>query len=364
MTNTHGIDHHKLMMHPARVGLWKQSRMEWERVKGIFPIYMEVSPTGACNHRCVFCGLDYMKYRAVSLPADIMADRFHEMASCGVKSIMLAGEGEPLLHRQITDLITSAVNAGLDVAVTSNGVLMNAEFSDACLGLLKWIKISFNAGMPATYAALHRTKESDFFKVVQNLKDAVILRNRIRRPVTIGLQMLLLPENASEIEGLAKMARDDIGADYLVIKPYSQHLHSLTKQYYGITYETYLDMEERLSRLSTDNFSMIFRASAMKRSDAQKTYHRCLSTPVFWGYIQSDGSVYTCSAHLGDQRFRVGNLLEKPFREIWEGDARRDNFYFVKDHLDPTDCRINCRMDACNHYLWDLLHPDDHVNFI
>ena len=51
--NSYNIDGHKLNLHPERVSRWLQG-------ESIYPIYMEFSPSGTCNHRCVFCSMDFM----------------------------------------------------------------------------------------------------------------------------------------------------------------------------------------------------------------------------------------------------------------------------------------------------------------
>ena len=38
----------------------------------------EVSPAGACNHRCTFCALDYVGYRNRFLEADLLGARLDE----------------------------------------------------------------------------------------------------------------------------------------------------------------------------------------------------------------------------------------------------------------------------------------------
>ena len=115
------IDHHKLLFHVDRVSDWLKS----ER---IYPLYMEVSPAGSCNHRCVFCGLDFMGYQPRFLDADLLKTRLTEMGSLGLKSIMFAGEGEPFLHRRMVEIILHAKEqSGIDVAVTTNGVLMRSD---------------------------------------------------------------------------------------------------------------------------------------------------------------------------------------------------------------------------------------------
>ena len=62
MTDKYSIDSHKLMYHPERVTQWLQASNQWERIKEIYPIYMEISPMGACNHRCTFCSVDYLSH--------------------------------------------------------------------------------------------------------------------------------------------------------------------------------------------------------------------------------------------------------------------------------------------------------------
>ena len=358
------LDSHKLNFHPGRVAQWLEAGDDWEKQKRIAPIYVEVSPIGACNHRCVFCALDYMGYAPRKLDADRMAERLAEMGAAGVKSAMFAGEGEPLLHKGIVTMARAADAAGIDTAFTTNGVLLRGAVAEGLLPLASWIKISLGAGTPETYARIHRTNPADFAAVAQNLKAAVRRREEGGLAVTLGVQMLLLPENAAEAETLAKMCRDDLGVDYLVIKPYSQHKKSLTQTYAGIDYAGFLDLGQRLEALSNDRFRVVFRARTMQKYHQAKPYPVCQAVPFFWAYVASDGSLCSCSAWLGDERFSLGNLMEASFAEVWQGERRRRNLALVAGGLDVADCRANCRMDEVNIYLWGQKNPPAHVNFI
>jgi radical SAM protein with 4Fe4S-binding SPASM domain len=195
------------------------------------------------------------------------------------------------------------------------------------------------------------------------MKYADRLRRRKGYRAALGMQLVLLPENAGEVETLARRAKA-AGMDYLVVKPYSQHPQSKTEKYRDIRYAEYAKLAERLKKFSSPSFNVVFRLKTMEKWDsAAKRYGKCCALP-FWSYIDAGGNVWGCSMFLGKKEFLYGNVMEKSFRSIWEGEKRRRSLKMVAERLDTSKCRINCRMDEVNAYLWDLKHPPAHVNFI
>lgn len=361
------IDSHKLIYHPKWISNFLDVQDDWCRAKEIYPIYIEVSPVGACNHRCTFCAVDYIGYQARMLDADILIDRLNEMGSLGVKSIMYAGEGEPMLHKRIVDIVIATKKAGIDVSFTTNATVINDKFIHSALEHISWIKVSINAGTAKTYSKIHQTKEKDFFKVIENLKKTVDYKNKNKLTCTIGAQALLLPENANEIEELIKLCKYEIGLDYLVIKPYSQHLSSETTIYDNVDYKKYIHLGDNFKHYSDDNFELVFRSHTMKKyiEPSENRYKKCSATPFAWAYIMADGELYGCSAYLLDKRFAYGNIMKNSFKDVWQGEKRKENFFFVKNKLNIIECRKNCRMDEVNRYL-DRLQNNKvlHKNFI
>ena len=351
------IDGHKLMYHVPRVSDWLEG-------KPIYPIYVEISPAGACNHRCTFCAVDYIGYQTRYLDRDILKRCLTDMGEHGVKSVMYAGEGEPLLYKHLPEIILHTKEVGIDVSITTNAVALTEKFARETLPAITWIKASVNGGTPDTYAKIHQTKAIDFERVFANLARAVEIKRENGYQTAIGIQCLLLPENSNEVAGLAGRAKS-MGLDYLVLKPYSQHLMSETHMYEKVDYDEFKFLEEELDRFNGGGFNVVFRSRTMEKlKESQRHYTVCQATPFFWAYIMASGDVYGCSAYLEDERFCYGNINHSSFSEIWEGEKRMKSIDYVQHELDISECRKNCRMDEVNRYLWDIKNPKPHVNFI
>jgi len=362
MTDKYRIDGEKISLHPHRVVQWLDNKDEWETAKSIYPIYVEVSPIGGCNHSCSFCAVDTIleankiAKNIPKLDEEIMKSRLSEMASLGVKSIMMAGAGESLLNKAVPSMAEHAYKVGIDVAFTTNLTI----FKQDIVRHSTWIKVSLNAGTRESYAKIHDTKEKDWDKVWGNITEAVAFRNENNLPCSIGVQCVLLPENSNDMIALAKRCRD-YGVDYLVIKPYSQGLFSINTMV--IDYSKYGALEKELEALNTKHFHVVFRASSMKAVSESIPYTKCMATSFFWAYIAENGDVSACSAHLNDERFMIGNINQNTFKEIWEGEKRRECFEMMKNFNIAT-CRKSCRMNSVNMYLNDVVNGADHRNFI
>jgi radical SAM protein with 4Fe4S-binding SPASM domain len=350
------MDGQKLSYHVDRVA-------DWQRGENVYPVYIEMSPAGACNHRCRFCAKDFIGYQSRNLEWDMIRERLEEMGRLGVRSIMHAGEGEPLLNKHIVGIVQTGRAAGIDQAINTNGVLLTPDVAAQLLPHLEWLRVSLDAATADVHKSIHVTHGNDFDKIIHNLREAVRLKKENNWRCTLGFQMVLLPENRHQVKALAELARD-VGVDYLAVKPYSQNPHGIAHEFEEVNYENDLHMAAELEAYNTENFQVIFRVNAMKKWDtADRSYQRC-SAMAFWTYIDAGGSVWGCCNHHGDERFYLGCLYENSFQEIWEGEKRLQMMDWASNEFDISKCRINCRMDEVNRYLWSVKHPPNHVNFI
>ncbi|MDR1616096.1 MAG: SPASM domain-containing protein [Syntrophomonadaceae bacterium] len=73
------IDSHKLIFHPRRTA-------EWLSGSFTYPINAEIGLHGSCNHRCTFCGMDFLGYKNHVLNKEILLRNLREMYKKGLKS--------------------------------------------------------------------------------------------------------------------------------------------------------------------------------------------------------------------------------------------------------------------------------------
>ena len=352
MIDKYRIDSSKIMFHPKLVSEWLEADT-WEKAKKIYPPYWEITTSAACNHRCTFCSVDAIGYPAILMDEGILFERLGEAKKLGVKSVMYAGTGEPLAHKRINQIVSSAAFWELDQAFTTNGVLLDKlKHPEMC----SWIKVSLNAGTKESYAKIHQTDEKDWDKVWDNIRSLVGRKGNC----AVGVQCVVLPENYVEMATLAVMARDS-GVDYLVLKPYSQGTFSIVQR--QIDYKEMEDELQACKQFSTPSFQVIYRENAVKQESEEHHYHVCNATPFTWTYTLATGEMFACSAHLLDKRFSIGNINTQTFQEIWEGDERKRVWEMMKT-FDIGQCRKNCRQNQVNIYLDQLKNGIPHQNFI
>ena len=347
------IDSHKLIYHPDRVA-------QWLKGENIYPVEMEISPSGACNHRCIFCAVDYIGYQPNFLDKDIILRDIRSIAPKGLKSVLCSGEGEPLLNKNLPDIVNEIKACGVDVAMSTNGALFTRERLEACLSAFTWVRYSVAAFEETLYDQIQRGKPDDLARVKENLAAAVEVKRKNGLCTTLGVQCLLMPASAGQVVNMARELRE-IGVDYFTVKPYSQNLHSKNKQ--TINYDQLRWLENELKACATSDFAVHFRANAMDSVHHGKSYRRCLGLP-FMTHVDAKGNVWPCIAHIGTDEFCYGNIYEQTFEEIWEGARRKA----VVERLYAQDinkvCREACRLEQINKYLDELTHPAGHVNFI
>jgi|TARA_Y100000310_G_scaffold112175_1_gene110669 MoaA/NifB/PqqE/SkfB family radical SAM enzyme len=349
------IEGHKLMYHVDEVSRWLKGEI-------VAPPYVEIGLINSCNHNCVFCALDYLKNKGSAIDKDVLIDNLKDMAEFGVKSVMFAGEGEPLMYPYISEAVKKAKEFGLDIAITTNGSQLSEEKTKSILKYLSWIKFSIDAGTKEKHAKIHGCSEEDFPKLISNIKFACNYRKENHINCKIGCQMLLLRENINEVESLIRIVKE-AGVDYIVLKPYSQHPDSINKQWINLNeYDTHLINLSK--KYSTDAFQVIYRDITFKEIEKEGIEYEICYGINFITIIDALGNVVPCNLFHEKKEFYYGNINQNSFSDIWKGKGRNE---ILKKLYKKgcSGCRKGCRMNFVNKYLYSLKNKNiEHINFI
>jgi len=119
-------------------------------------------------------------------------------------------------------------------------------------------------------------KESYFDRVVQNLHDMVDVKAKGNSDVTIGMQMVLMPEYRDQIMPLASLGKE-IRPDYLVIKHCSDNEDGdlgVDDGPIAALYETLREAEA----LSDETYKVAIKWSKID-AGAKRDYQRCYGAP-------------------------------------------------------------------------------------
>jgi MoaA/NifB/PqqE/SkfB family radical SAM enzyme len=350
------LDSHKLHYHFDRVAQFAKSG-------DCAPIYMEVSPVGLCNHRCVFCAYDYIGYPNRKLDREKFMTFVKDIADAGLKSMLYAGEGEPLVHPNIGEFVAHTKSYGIDVGMFTNGQLLSEKLTQEILPSLTFIRFSFNGGTADNYAKIHEVKTSVFDKVVENIKYACDYRREHGLSVDIGAQFVLLPENIDYLMDAVRTLRL-CGVDYISIKPFVQQNEA---QHYQMNRQFTLDelheLIESSKKEEADSFKVLFRENAFEKY-GERDYCHCNGT-TFITVLNSAGELASCLPFWDNPEFVYGNIHEESFEAIWNGERRAKIKNFLENELDVKTCPPNCRPNAINSFLENILSRDiKHINFI
>lgn len=177
---------------------------------------LRLSVTDRCNYRCVYCrtGNEGAQYTELSIEDYLRMARI--LVSLGIEKIRLTG-GEPLLRPGLVEMVqelsrlrTAFGSDGmptewgepLDLALTTNGHLLEPLAGPLKDAGLSRVTVSMDAVEPETFAAITRVPRS-FERVLTGVRKAADVG---LRPVKINC-VLLRGFNDHQIEAFAEFSR-------------------------------------------------------------------------------------------------------------------------------------------------------------
>jgi MoaA/NifB/PqqE/SkfB family radical SAM enzyme len=343
--------------------LWHMDRvLEWQYGKRIVPLFIDIGVTKKCNAVCCYCYGRKQLMNGETIPSDILIKLFTDAPKLGVKAASLTGDGENTLHPAIYDAILAGKNNGLDIGLATNGIVINDEQNKVLCENLVWFRYNISAATQETYKSIHGVNQ--FYKVLHNIGESVKIKRQSNLPVTIGLQMVLVPQCIDDVIPLSQIAID-YGVDYFVVKQFSDPGEGIP-----ITYDQnqtdsnkWQSILQKAESMSNSLTQIIIKWPHLQRK-GKRQYDRCVDG-AFIFQISGNSKCYPCGYLFNNEEFCYGDLKKQSFEEI----ITSERYYKIIDKLRydfdvHTECKGSCRHDESNLFIWKLLHPPEHINFI
>jgi len=151
--------------------------------------------TRRCNLKCIHCyseseNVDYLG----ELKTDEVKSLIDDLASFGSPVILFSG-GEPLLRKDLYELIDYSVSKGIRAVISTNGTLITKDVARRLKDLnLSYVGVSLD-GLEETHDSIRRVKGS-FVRAISGI------RNSMEHGIKVGLRFTINRMNMAEIPGI------------------------------------------------------------------------------------------------------------------------------------------------------------------
>jgi cyclic pyranopterin phosphate synthase len=201
--------------------------------------YLRVSVTDKCNLRCVYCmpetGLPWLQRDEILQYGEIAAI-VRAAAAVGVRSIRLTG-GEPLVRPALNELVAmiSEVDGIDDIALSTNGVLLEDQLDGLCAAGLSRVNISLDTLRPDRFEAIARRPGLD--RVLRGIDAA------LERGLGVKINCVVLGgQNDDELADFAELTMHHaVAVRFIELMPVRENV--------DLQRDAYVSSEETLERI-------------------------------------------------------------------------------------------------------------------
>jgi len=315
---------YKILAHRDKIEAIK--RGEW-----IIPLYAVLQLSFACNQNCKSCAFaEWNKSNFIPdrIDAFKIVDR---LIDYGIMNFELSGGGEPTTLPYFNDLLKHILERGANFALLTNGYNLDDEAINLIAKNAIFCRISLETGDMNLYSRYKRVPHFMFSEVIGNIKKLL----KSKSPDT-EISLKFDVDKNLNYEQHIKASFDlacQLGVDLASFK--------------SMTGETELSDSEKieaeylLNKLIKDNHSKVkFINSIFYNRDVPKCWLNQLHT-----VIDGRGNVYLCCYYYRDDAHKredmcIGNILDKPFKDIWETDEHKNKIAGIN----PVNCaKFDCK---------------------
>lgn len=314
--------------------------------KPIPPIVVNFDLTNKCNYNCNFCMFanrkrtdqtgQWFREGNQDLPKGYALKLPKIWKEWGVKSVCLAGGGEPSIHPDCKEFIKECNKQGLELGFVTNGYLVNDEdWWKVVAKNCKFIGFSVDAGNEDDYSKSKGVPKGYFEKVLNNIVGVANAKRKFKTKVQIGFKYLLDEFNYNSIYKAAEIA-SQIGVNHFQFRP---AIDPNYKFFQGKIDMIWGQIEAAQKDFENKNFK-VFGVKHKFNKDLSKKhcFNKCRANMLTTTWC-ANGKVYMCTDTRGNPWSYLVDHYPDPMKVI--------EYWGSKDHLEKVSRIDHKNCDRC-----------------
>jgi len=304
------------------------------------PRELYIETTTRCNEQCDQCPRTHLGREA---DRDISAAEVRQIVeqAPGLERVVLHGLGEPLMNKELPEIVRFLRGRGVYTLFNTNALLLNARRGRALIEAdLNELRVSMDGATPATYARVRGVNHKALPLIVANVKAFTALKRELgaTNPKT-SLWFTAMRENFEELPQLVEIAAE-MGVPEVYVQRFIYFGKGLAREEQTLFQRTQAHEHALLAEAEARCQALGIRFTATGATtpatylgrrgvvapNPERPWSPC-QRPYTLAYITAHGNVYSCCFapfHPGPRDEKLlGNVFEQPLADIWHGDRYR-----------------------------------------
>lgn len=317
------------------------------------PYALQVEITSNCNLRCKMCPLSTSGTLSSITPGHMHELVWEELLpfARSVGNVMIAGFGEPLVHKGCLPLLRQLDAEGIAVSIVTNGMAITPKTAAELVAIkgLYHINVSIDSPDPDAYFAIRGADVSKALAGLTNLMAA------IDNPQRVSVSSVVTADNIATLPAFPAILAK-LGVRYYVLQELINYVDETTglDPMQLIDYPAYVEqiraacaaggvsfqstIPERLHLALHDNERL--HDSFYDDSYASADQARQCNLPWEIPYVDKDGLVYPCCYAATQGTAILGDLKHARMEQVWSGEAYQQFRAAILDgRTTPEICR-------------------------
>jgi MoaA/NifB/PqqE/SkfB family radical SAM enzyme len=288
--------------------------------------------TSRCNLRCAGCRfhapdmeqdpVEELEHR--DMPLDFFLRLLGELKQMGTRKMILSGEGEPLLHPCVTEMLKAASRNFPYTALLTNGTLLTDSMVSSLLQSgLKEIRISLWATNPREYALQYPGTQGEFFyRVIAGIRALTTRKQQLGyKDPAVVLHRPISREHFRSMPDSVELAASS-GCNGITFSPLKPRIHGETALLPSEEEQTEILRLLEQANLRAHQLKLAHNISqVITRYQVGPAVWERYSCYIGWSDLRIASSGKTTFCHPCQRN--LGNAREEPLTTLWNGPAAR-----------------------------------------